>query len=316
MDDYYFFYDNVKIFGNDHLYYEPEGIRKMIKLLMCLPSDCEGPTVSIENTAFTGILNKQTESVIKTERVTFIVMNVTFDMDQKGVNRKRWHMSYTSDQTNMPVKLINVTINATSMPSASSIIMVSLFDLFYVENFKIFCPQGLSVVNVSSKNEEQFSCEHHCPTDAYTFQAGSAVINGNKHFQFPPYNITYSRLEVQCKVCPLGANCTGPIKALPHYWGYKNSQDDTVTMIRCPDGYCCDGNDACDEINSCNANRLGNICGKCQKGLSEALFSTECISAEKCIGTIALLYYTICVIIYIAFLAGYKDLQKICNYKG
>ena len=129
------------------------------------------------------------------------------------------------------------------------------------------------------------------------------------------YNITYSISEVQCKVCPIGANCTGSIKALTHYWGYKDPQNDSVTMIRCPDGYCCEVNDPCDGINSCNANRTGNICGKCQKGLSEALFSTECISAEKCIGAIAILYYTICVIIYIAFLASYKDLQKYATTK-
>ena len=257
----------------------------------------------------TGTLNKQTESVIKTEQVTFIMRNVTFDIYQRGVNRKRWYISYTSDWGGKLVKLINVTINATSLPSASPVAMVSSTQ-FYLENIEIFCPQGLTVANVSSDIEEQFSCEKQCPTDAYTFQAGSAVINGNKHFVNSPHNITYSRSEVHCKACPLGANCTGPINALPHYWGYKNSKDDSVTMIRCPDGYCCEGNDTCDGINSCNINRTGNICGKCQKGLSEVLFSTECLSADSCVGAIALLYYTICVIIYVTFLASYKDLQK------
>ena len=195
------------------------------------------------------------------------------------------------------------------MPSASPVAMV-LSPQFYFENFEIFCPQGLAVANVSRKIEQQFSCEKQCPTDTYTFQGGSAVINGNKHYLNSPHNITYSRSEVHCKVCPLGANCTGPINALPHYWGYKDTKDDSVTMVRCPDGYCCDGNDTCDGINSCNINRTGNICGKCQKGLSEALFSTECLSADSCVGAIALLYYTLCVIIYIAFLASYKDLQK------
>ena len=81
-------------------------------------------------------------------------------------------------------------------------------------------------------------------------------------------------------------------------------------MVRCPDGYCCEGNDTCDGINSCNINRTGNMCGKCQKVLSEALFSTECLSAESCVGAIVLLYYILCVIIYIAFLASYKHFQK------
>ena len=307
----YMFYDNVKIIGHDHFYYDPEGIRKTIKLLICLATHCEDywPTVSIENTVITGSLDKQTSSVIKMERVTFIMRNVNFDIDQRGINRKKWYISYTSPFTDMPVKLINVTINATSMPSASSVAMVSSAQL-YLENFEISCPQGLAVVNVSSKLEEQFSCEKQCPTDAYTFQAGSAVINGNKDWLNSPYNITYSSSKVHCKVCQLGANCTGPIKALPNYWGYKDTKDDSVTMIRCPDGYCCTGNGQCDGINTCYMNRTGNVCGKCQKGLSEALFSTECLSADSCVGGISVLYYTLCVIIYIAFLASYKDLQK------
>ena len=311
-----FYLDNVRINGNDHFYDDPQGIRKTVKLLVCLPFHCEDdwPTASIENTVFTGSLNGQTNSVTKTEHVNFIMRNVIFDIYQKGVNRKRWYISHTSWWKELLVKLMNVSINATIMPSASSIAMLSS-NQFHLEYFEIFCPQGLAVVNVTSKIEEQFSCEKQCPTDAYTFQAGSAVINGNKDHRYSQYDITYSRSKVHCKVCPLGANCTGSIKVLPNYWGYTNSQDDSVRMIRCPDGYCCKGNDMCDGINPCNIKRTGNICGECQKGLSEALFSTECISVEKCIGVIALLYYTICVIIYITFLASYKDLQKYVTTK-
>ena len=83
---------------------------------------------------------------------------------------------------------------------------------FYLENIEIFCPQGSAVANVSDHIEQQFSCENQCPTDAYTFQAGSAVINGNKHYQNSPYNITYNRFRSSLQICPLGANCTGPIK--------------------------------------------------------------------------------------------------------
>ena len=263
-DDIY--YDNVKISRNDHFYDNPDRIRKTIKLLICLPFHCEDymPTVSIENIGFTGSLNKQTNSVIKTEQVTCIMKNVTFDIYHKGVNRKRWYISYKSDLVWMLVKLINVTINATSLPSASPVAMVSS-PQFYLENFEIFCPQGLAVVNVSRKIEEQFSCEKQSPTDAYTFQAGSTVINGNKDFLNSSYNITYISSKVHCKDCPLGANCTGPIKVLPNYWGYKTSNDDSVTMVRCPDGYCCTGDDTCDGINSCNINRTENFCGNVRR---------------------------------------------------
>ena len=88
-DDMYF--DNVKISGNDHFYLYPERIKQTIKLLICPPSHCEAywPTVSVENTVFTGSLNKQTSSVTITENVNFIMRNVTFDIYQKCVNRKR-----------------------------------------------------------------------------------------------------------------------------------------------------------------------------------------------------------------------------------
>ena len=91
--------DNVKISGNDHFYFDPEGISKTIKQMICLPSHCEDywPTISIENIVFTGSLNIQTNSVIKTERVNFFMRNVNLDIDQKGVNRKRCYISYTSD---------------------------------------------------------------------------------------------------------------------------------------------------------------------------------------------------------------------------
>ena len=57
--------DNVKIIGNDHFYYKPEGIQKTINLLNCLPSHCEHywSTVSIQNTLFSGSLDKQTNNL-------------------------------------------------------------------------------------------------------------------------------------------------------------------------------------------------------------------------------------------------------------
>ena len=308
--------DNLNMIGNDHLTYEPVGIQKAIKLLICHELQCENylSTVSIENTVFTGILNKQTDSVTKINDANLIMRNVTFNIYLEDVNIRRWYISYKSLWPDTIVELTNVAINATSMPSSAPISMVSSTKLD-VKNFQIFCPQSLTVVNITTTIEEQFYCEKQCPTDTYTFQAGTAVINGNKHYINSPYNITYNKSNVYCKVCPLGANCTGSIKALPMYWGYKNSLEDSVTMIRCPNGYCCNGTDMCNGMHSCNKNRTGSICGECQNGFSEALFSTECLLGDTCMGNIVLLYYTVCVTIYILFLATYKDLQKCLTAK-
>ena len=292
------------------------GIQKTIKLLICFESHCQnyGSTVSIENTVFTGILNKQTDSVTKINHASLIIRNVAFNIHQENVNIKRWYISHKSMTTNVVVEITDVVINATTMPSSAPISRVSSGH-FYVKNFQIFCPQGLTVVNVTTTVEEQFYCEKQCPIDPYTFQAGTAVINGNKDYQNSPYNITYIKSNVHYKVCPLGANCTGSIKALPFYWGYKDSKDSFITMIRCPNGYCCKRVESCNGINSCNENRTKSLCGKCQNGFSEGLFSTDCYPADICKCIIVLFYYTVCVTIYILFLATYKELQKLSTEK-
>ena len=236
------YHANFDIIGNDHFFNEPVGIQKAIKLLICPKCENYLSTVSIENTMFTGILNKQTDSVTRINNANLIMRNVTFNIYLENVNIRRWYISYKFMWKDIFVKLTNVAINATSMSSPSPISMVSSAH-FYVKNFQIFCPQGLTVNNVTRRDEEQFYCENQCPTDTYTFQAGTAVIKGNKHDINSPFNMTINKSTVHCKVCPLGANCTGSIKALPKYWGYKNSLDDSVTVIRCPNGYCCKGSD-------------------------------------------------------------------------
>ena len=82
------YYDNFNMVGNDHFFDEPLGIRKAIKLLICFESHCEnfGSTVSIENTVFTGILKKQTDSVTKITYANLILRNVTFNIHQEDVN--------------------------------------------------------------------------------------------------------------------------------------------------------------------------------------------------------------------------------------
>ena len=175
------FVDNIKIVGNINIPTEPRIIQNAIKLLIFPVSHIHShfPTVYFENTIFTGNLNNQTDSVTKINEANLIIRNVTFHIYQKFVNRKRWYISHTSVWNGIIVELINVTINARSMPSASSIAMIST-ERFHMENFKILCPVGLQVVNISNTYEEQFSCEQQCSADGYTFQTGSAVINGIK----------------------------------------------------------------------------------------------------------------------------------------
>ena len=91
-----------------------------------------------------------------------------------------------------------------------------------------------------------------------------------------------SSLEVfvpPCQPCPIGAKCNSVIQVLPNYWGYLNK---SVSIFRCPEDYCCQGNDTCGKIDSCNIGRIGMLCGNCEPTLTEALFTPKCVTIKSC----------------------------------
>ena len=96
-----------------------------------------------------------------------------------------------------------------------------------------------------------------------------------------PGNILFMLIEPNYSLCPVGANCTKTITVLPNCWGY-NDHSNMVTMIRCPNGYCCQVDKTCKEIDSCNTSRTGPLCGKCRANWTESLFSPECLLIEIC----------------------------------
>lgn len=59
-----------------------------------------------------------------------------------------------------------------------------------------------------------------------------------------------------------------------------------MTFIRCPDGYCCIGDEStdwpCTSIASCGGNREGRLCGRCMSGFSEAYGTLACVPNERC----------------------------------
>ena len=157
------------------------------------------------------------------------------------------------------------------------------------KNFKILCPQGYKL------NPEQLcnaiktgnlclylnvQCEQ-CPTKTYTVERGTLISNKSNN--------------IQCHQCPQGGDCdSGLVKARPNFWGYKTEMK--VRFVQCPSGYCCDSPKGCATYNGCQGNRYGTLCGHCLQGMSEGLFSTQCIPNTECsttyffiLGMIALL---------------------------
>ena len=143
-------------------------------------------------------------------------------------------------------------------------------------DFRVLCPYGYVVASnkycEEAKNKKYIECAHFsvscklCPRNTYSITR--AVLHNN---------ITN---QIQCHDCVNGGQCLdGILTAKPNFWGYKLNQ--SVRFLQCPRDYCCEGND-CESYNSCHGSRTGTICAECPQGMSESLFSTECLPNHKC----------------------------------
>ena len=116
-----------------------------------------------------------------------------------------------------------------------------------------------------------------------------------------------------CLPCPLGANCEGTIQTLPNYWGYVTTGFN-VSLARCPDGYCCQGNETCEGINSCNTGRTGTLCGTCKQNLTEALFTPKCVLAESCRSGIVITLFISAALVYTLVLLTFDTIKHKLTY--
>ena len=172
------------------------------------------------------------------------------------------------------------------------------------KDFKILCPQGykLKVQQHCRAIKKAIICYYiniqceRCPPRRYTIQRGEFVFNESN--------------DIQCQKCPRGGVCdSGLVTTKPNFWGYNNKKN--IDFVQCPPGYCCDSSN-CVTYDSCHENRSGTLCGRCEKGMSESLFSTQCIPNTDCylgyfflIGTIAML------MLYLAFFLYHREIVAI-----
>ena len=170
---------------------------------------------------------------------------------------------------------------------------------YQVKSLQLFCPPGLEPKLLLKEYTTSISCDISCP-EAYTFQAGNMSVDViQKYHHKVGRNISHSTSKVECFPCPVGAVCDGSVQALPKYWGYIN-QNNSVTIIRCPEGYCCQDNDTCRDIDSCNIGRTGTLCGNCLENLTE----------QNCYGNLILFLYFFCALIYTIFLLFIETLKN------
>ena len=180
---------------------------------------------------------------------------------------------------NRPVSFVGEnTFNLIALKKGQSVFIRIPTDLntgvILRKNFKILCPQGytLNVLRECSAIHRGYICFYinvqceKCPDKTYTLERGQLVFNESN--------------GIKCQQCPRGGACdTGLITAKSNFWGYKTNKE--VVFVQCPPGYCCN-NDDCLTYDSCQSNRSGALCGQCPKGMSESLFTTQCISTDNC----------------------------------
>ena len=133
----------------------------------------------------------------------------------------------------------------------------------------------------------------------------NGALNSNKGTNSLILNIT----KPNCNACPIGAKCDRNIKSLPNYWGYKNNND-YVTMIRCPDGYCCQNEHTWQGISSCEKGRTGTLCGSCIQNLTESLISPKCINSSKCHTVLVLIIYFLAALSYAVGLLTIDSIKR------
>ena len=158
------------------------------------------------------------------------------------------------------------------------------------DNLTIFyCPLGmrmdltsfatsdpLFMVSVSCSKEGktrflQYNCSTY-PVGQYSLQRGST--SGKE--LIPGF---------QCLPCPFGANCSQNIIAKPSFWGFEEQfTPPKLKFIMCPLGYCRPPTkaDLPAQVNGCQGNRSGELCGQCSDSYLETLYSTNCRPTKEC----------------------------------
>ena len=81
-------------------------------------------------------------------------------------------------------------------------------------------------------------------------------------------------------------------------------------MVRCPDGYCCQNNESCSRINSCDTGRTGTLCGICESNLTEVLFVPKCLPSENCRSGIVITLFFSSALVYTFVLLSFSSIKS------
>ena len=200
---------------------------------------------------------------------------------------------------------IDITLDLKDTIPVSSHVSIFSVGVGTFKNLRILCPIRYQMKKpefLEARTLSHVSCEKYCHQDQYSPKHGEAVLYENTDYTYIYIDMVgepsiFNTTDPTCFSCPVGAQCDHTVTSLPEFWGYK-SESGYITMIRCPDGYCCTDNETCHGIDSCAKGRAGILCGSCELNLTESMLSQSCISSENYSDSLTIAMYILCGMCY------------------
>ena len=204
----------------------------------------------------------------------------------------------------VPIELINCTfISGYSLDR-------SLFQFYgsaKLRSITVKCKKN-HVLHLNTAGAAAFShrLSYTCVSckEGYSLVGGSLSILTKDALDNAP---TSENTNIKCYECPYGGYCDKNIRAKKNFWGAAGGL--RVYFYRCPPGYCCP-DENCTTYDFCRSHRSGRLCGGCQHGFSEALFSTECVSNSECHDRWIFAVLLVVCITYAIFLLVQNDVKN------
>ena len=271
-------------------------LKEVKPLLLChgLDYDLYDSELVIENTVLTGSV-KTAGSAIFCEDANLKMINSSIILTEIG---EGGYIHFSTLQ-NFAFKAWNSNYYVSDLTTEHTIMSLTA-PTIDVNNVTISCSKGLKLIEKDRYPTKLFKCEYSCPKNLYTFETGNMILEG-VYEQWKMMNLSKSTSDIKCFTCPVGANCDKKLCSLPNYWGYMDKRE-VVTMIRCPDDYCCKSHKECIGIQSCNKGRAGTLCGTCGDNFTESLYSSTCIPSQQCQRNLIWILYSAAVVSYATIL--------------
>ena len=220
--------------------------------------------------------------------------------------------SFIHTESSGAVKIYNTTMDARPYGSGNPLMAVAngrLIDFGTGNLTKFYCPVGsqIEILNVTDKVITMLD-NKPCKIEVVTFKFSCSACSGNSYSLQRGRSLGSQLVSgFQCLPCPFGANCSQNILAKRNFWGFqKQSNPPKLRFTMCPVGYCDPPNIInFPKFNGCQNNRSGDLCGHCNEGYTETLYSTNCRPSQQCKDY----WFWPVALIYVSFMALYFTLK-------